>query len=103
MTLIFETHITINEAIRSGKPIIMGSRITVSDIVILHFKLGDSLEEIAAKYDLPLASVYAAIAYYYDNKAAIDKEVETGRTIYQRNKSNARSLLKEKLENYDSE
>jgi hypothetical protein len=29
-------------------------------------------ELIAGKWDLPLAAVYAALAYYYDHKADID-------------------------------
>ena len=45
---------------RGGKPRIRGSRITVSDIVLMHRKMGRALEEIAGSYDLALASVYAA-------------------------------------------
>lgn len=62
-------HIEITPKIRNGKPRIAGRRITVADIAIAYLRLGQSLEEIAAEYDLTLAEVYAAIAFYYDNKS----------------------------------
>ena len=34
------------------------------------------LEEIAGKYDLSLAAVYAAIAYYYDHRTDIDRSIK---------------------------
>lgn len=42
------------------------------DIATWHNQMGIPLELIAAKYNLPLAGVYAAMAYYYDNRTAID-------------------------------
>jgi uncharacterized protein (DUF433 family) len=37
--------------------------------------LGQSLEEVAAEYDLTLSEVYAAMSFYYDNKEAIDVSI----------------------------
>ena len=78
MALVIEKHIDVTEGLRGGRPHISGSRITVSDIVIWHLRQGQSLEEVAARQDLPLAAVYAAIAYYYDHKDEIDEEIEAG-------------------------
>ncbi len=61
---------------RVGKPRISGTRITVADIVLMHRRLGRALEEIAGTYDLPLAAVYAAMAYYYDHKDEIDQSLD---------------------------
>src|SRR5712691_1388496 len=61
---------------RGGKPRISGTRITVADIVLMHRRLGRALEEIAGTYDLPLAAVYAAMAYYYDHKDEIDQSLD---------------------------
>lgn len=58
--------------IRGGRPRIQASRITVGDVAIWRLKLGYSPELIAGKWALPLAAVYAALAYYYDHKAEID-------------------------------
>jgi uncharacterized protein (DUF433 family) len=53
-------HIEITPGVRGGKPRIVGRRISVSDIVIMHLKLGQSVDEIATEYDLRLADVYSA-------------------------------------------
>ncbi len=61
MTL--DRHIEITPDVRGGQPHLRGSRITVADLVLMHLRLGQSLPEIAGKYHLPLATVYAGIAY----------------------------------------
>jgi len=68
-------HIEITPGVRGGKPRLAGSRITVTDIVIMHLKLGQSVDEIATEYNLPLAGIHAALAYYYDHQAEIDRQV----------------------------
>ena len=62
MTTLLEGHIEIDPAIRFGKPRIAGTRITVADVVILHLRMGQSLEEIAGTFDLPLGGLHAAMA-----------------------------------------
>jgi uncharacterized protein (DUF433 family) len=37
--------------------------------------MGRSADEIANEYDLTLAHVYAALAYYYDHQSEIDKAI----------------------------
>ena len=34
---------------------------------------------IASEYDLTLAEIYAALAYYFDNRLEIDKDIESRR------------------------
>jgi len=55
MKAVLDGHIKITPDVRGGRPRITGTRITVTDIVIMHLRLGQSLEEIAGKYDLDLA------------------------------------------------
>lgn len=69
-------HIEITPGISSGKPRIAGRRITVENIVIWHERLGKSADEIASDYDITLADVYAALAYYFDNRPEIDQSLE---------------------------
>jgi uncharacterized protein (DUF433 family) len=83
---------------RSGKPIISGTRITVADVVLMHRRLGRALEEIAGTYDLPIAAVYAAMAYYYDHKDEIDQGLDEEKALAEAFKQNNPSLLREKLE-----
>ena len=76
MKTLLDRHIEITPNVRSGKPRIAGTRITVADVVIKHLELGQSLEEIARMFHLPLAAVYAGMAYYYDHRAEIDESIE---------------------------
>ena len=63
--------------IRHGRLCIVGTGISVHRVAIL-YKLGNSPEEIVRKYrHLPLAGVYAALAYYHANRAQIDAEIAT--------------------------
>src|SRR5262245_44294519 len=91
-------YIEVNDEMRGGKPRIAGTRITVADIVLMHRRLGRALEEIAGTYDLPLASVYAAMAFYYDNKSEIDASLDEEEALAEAFQRNNPSLLKQKLE-----
>ncbi len=55
-----------------GKPRIVGTRMPVAAIAEMYLEMGESLEEIAVKYDLSLASVHGAMSYYYDHREEID-------------------------------
>ena len=61
--------------VRSGRPVIAGTGICVSDIAAATVFHQQTPDEIAVGYKLSLAQVYAALAYYYQNKAAIDEEI----------------------------
>ncbi|MEM1093474.1 MAG: DUF433 domain-containing protein [Bacteroidota bacterium] len=65
-------YIEATPGVRSGKPRIAGRRITVADVAVWHERLGMSADEIASAYGLTLSEIYAALAYYYDHRAAID-------------------------------
>ena len=72
---VLDRHIEITPGIAGGKPRIAGRRITVRNIVIWHEHLGQSADEISAAHDLPLADVYAALAYYFDHRPDIDSSI----------------------------
>ncbi|MGK7943427.1 MAG: DUF433 domain-containing protein [Microcystaceae cyanobacterium] len=61
MTETLTQHIAIIPEIRNGRLHIIKSRITVSEITIMYLKMGQSLELIAGKYHLSLASVDGAL------------------------------------------
>ncbi len=62
-------------AIRAFRPRIAGRRITVRDVALWHEYLGRSADEIAAEYDVTLAQVYAALAYYFDHRLELDRSL----------------------------
>jgi uncharacterized protein (DUF433 family) len=82
---------------RGGRARIRGTRITVDDIVILHRHLGQSIEEIAGRYDLVPASVHAAMTYYYDHKDEIDQLLASDDAFVEAFKQANPSRLQEKL------
>ena len=97
MEALLDRYIEITPDVRGGKPRLADTRITVADIVLMHLRLGQSLEEIAGKYDLPLAAVYAAMAYYYDHRAEIDRAIEEDMAFAEAFQRNNPSPLQEKL------
>ena len=76
-----DQHIEITPGIAGGKPRIAGHRITVQDVVVLHEKLGRSVDEIASEYGLSLADVHAALAYYFDNRDEVDLSIGSGEEL----------------------
>ena len=80
-------HIDITPGTCGGKPRIAGTRIRVSQIVRLT-EQGQSPDEIVAAYPhLSLAGVYAALAFYHDNREAIDEEIREADDDYAQVKS----------------
>ena len=70
-----------------GKPRITGTRIRVQDIVVW-IEAGRSPDEIVGSYaQLTLADVYAALAYYHDNRAVIDGQIQEDDELVRRLKS----------------
>jgi uncharacterized protein (DUF433 family) len=91
-------HIEITPGVLGGKPRIAGHRIAVAHIALMYLKMGISVEEIAGKYDLELASVHAAMTYYYDHREEIDRRTAESRTLVEELKRNSQpSPLQEKL------
>ena len=81
----------------SGKPCIAGRRIAVEHIAVWHERLGRSADEIASEYDLELADVYAALAYYFAHREEIDQSIREGEDFVRQLQEQAPSLLEEKL------
>ncbi len=91
-------HIQVSPAVRAGKPCIAGTRFAVEDVAVMHLKLGQSLIEIAGLYDLSLAAVHAAMAYYFDHREAIEQRVSEESQLVEAIKQTQVSPLQAKLE-----
>lgn len=92
-----DAHIESTPGIAGGKPRIAGHRITVQNIVIWHDRLGKSPDEIAVEYDLPLAGVYAALAYYFDHREEVDARIRDDEAFAEALRERTPSKLQEKL------
>lgn len=97
ITKTLDGHIEITKGIAGGKPRITGHRITVQNIVIWHELIGRSADEIATEYDLTLGDVYAALAYYYDHRAEIDKSIDDGESFVEALRQKTPSMISQKL------
>jgi uncharacterized protein (DUF433 family) len=67
-------HIVRDPDVYGGKPCISGHRIAVHDVAMWH-RQGQTPEVIAQDYGLSMAEVYAALTYYYEHQAEIDREI----------------------------
>jgi uncharacterized protein (DUF433 family) len=76
-----DDHIELTPSEHGVRPRIAGHRISVRDIVIWHERLGRTPDEIAVEHDLTLADVHAALAYYFDHRADIDRNIEEDRAF----------------------
>lgn len=68
--------ITVDPAIKGGKPVITGTRVPV-DVILGHLAAGDSVETVAAEYGITRDDVLAALAY--SAELAAHEEVRIGR------------------------
>jgi uncharacterized protein (DUF433 family) len=67
-------HITTTPGVCGGKPCIADTRVRVWDIAV-RAQAGESPDEVLTHFpNLTLSDVHAALAYYYDNREAIDQQ-----------------------------
>lgn len=90
-------HIISSPHVRGGKPVVAGTRMTVADVALMYLRLGLTLPEIAGKYNIPMAGLYAAMTYYYDHKPEIDESIEEDEAFAEAFRRENVSPLQEKL------
>jgi uncharacterized protein (DUF433 family) len=96
-TQTLDAHIERTPGVCGGKPRIAGRRLTVQHIAICHERLGRSVDEITAEYDLSLSQVHAALAYYHDHRAEIDRSIEEDEAFIEEMRKQTSSLIEKKL------
>jgi uncharacterized protein (DUF433 family) len=75
VALVEKQHAAVTPGVCGVRPRIAGTRVRVQDIV-LRTEAGLSPDEVlAALPDLTLADIHAALAYYHDNRDAIDEQI----------------------------
>lgn len=83
-----------NSNIRGGRPCIVGTSLRVIDIVIAMTFAERAPDQLAQDYDLSMAEVHAALAYYYYNKDEIDEDI---REDIQRSEELAKNVFGDKI------
>lgn len=74
------TRIVRDDEIRSGDPRIDGTRITVSDVKRRVIDGSEDPHIVAGEYDISMADLFGALAYYYDNREACERRERTATT-----------------------
>ncbi len=98
MENVISEHIEITPGVCGGKPRIAGHRIKVQDIVIWSEEKGMSPDEILYHYpSITLSDIYAALAYYHDNREQIRDQIREDEAFSTEMASQTPSLLQEKL------
>ncbi len=98
MTDVIREHIELVEGAGGPKARIKGHRVRVIDIAIIHEKLGLSPDEIVDQLPtITLADVHAALAYYWDNRDALERKLAEDEAFAEQFGRNTPSRLWEKL------
>ena len=78
MNVLAIEHIVSDPTEDGGKPRIAGTGLTVQYIAELH-NLDWSVQDLVENFDLTPGQVYAALSYYSDHRAEIDRAISEGR------------------------
>lgn len=72
---VIHPYITQKKEVQGGRPIIKGTRIPVSTIII-RYKQGEGVDEILELYpELTPAKIHDTLSYYYDHQEEVEKEL----------------------------
>jgi uncharacterized protein (DUF433 family) len=82
-----------------GKPRIDGHRITVQNIAIWHDRLGWSVDKIANEFNIDIADIYAAMAYYFAHRKKLDRSIKESKIFAEKLHDQNQSILAKKLSN----
>lgn len=97
MEALLTQHLESSPDVRGGRVCLTGTRITVEDVVLMHLRMGQPLAEIAGTYDLPLAALHTAMAYYYEHQEEMDRSIQEDMAFAEAFEKRNVSPLKEKL------
>ena len=78
--------------IRGGRPVLAGTRITISDFAAAYQSEKLSVDQMTERFHLQLWQTHAALAYYYRNQAEIDSEIRSNEEEAERLLATLRSL-----------
>lgn len=77
MNPVEQKHIESTPGVVEGRPRVTGTRIRVQDIYVWYELQGQSPDEIVARFpELALSDVHAALAYYWDNRDLIRRQMQ---------------------------
>lgn len=96
-TIALDQHIEMTPGTCGGRPRVAGRRIRVQDIAVWHLKQGQTVEQIAAEFGLTHSEIHAALAFYYDNREEIDRQLAEDAAYVAELRATNPSVLQAKL------
>ncbi len=97
-TGVITQHVSSKPGVCGGKARVDGTRIRVQDIYVWHVLQGQSPGEIVASFpQLSMADVHAALAYYWDHRDEIHREIQRAEEEYEEIKRKNPSLLRQRM------
>ncbi len=90
-------HIVQTPGVRGGRPYVEGKGVAVDHVAVWHERMRMSADDIADQYDLTLAEIHAALAFYFDHREETDARIDAEDREFDELKRQSRSLLAEKL------
>lgn len=84
-----------DDEIRSGDPRIDGTRVTVLDVKERVIDQGDDPHVVAGEYDVSIAALFHALAYYYDHRDEFEARERERRAARQEGEAETRRLVRE--------
>lgn len=92
------TDIESQPGVCGGRPCVAGTRIRVQDVFVWHELQGQSADEIVSRFpQLTMADVYAALAYYWNHRDEIQRDMQAESDLVTRLRQQSVSPLAEKL------
>jgi uncharacterized protein (DUF433 family) len=102
-TVIEKSHIDCTPGVCGGKPRIVGHRIRVQDIYVLHELKGLSPDEILRVFPgITLADVHAAMTYFWDHREEIQRQMKGDEEFVDSLRAKAGPGLIERLQGKDN-
>ncbi len=93
-----QTRVESQPGVCGGQPCIAGTRIRVQDVFVWHELQGQSADQIVSRFpQFTMADVYAALAYYWDHRDEIQREMQAESDLVTRLRQSSISPLAEKL------
>ena len=87
--------------VRSGDARIEGTRITVLDVKRRVIDLGEDPHVVAGEYEVPMADLFRALTYYYDNRDELEAREREATFARKDGEQATRELLEERNEEVD--
>ncbi|PSQ49394.1 DUF433 domain-containing protein [Halobacteriales archaeon SW_12_67_38] len=88
-----------DDAVHSGDPRIEDTKITVLDVKRRVIDAGENAHVVAGEYDVSMADLFHALAYYYDHRNEFEEREHEAAAVRREGERRTRELVGEPVRN----